>query len=148
MYQRILVPVDESNTALKAVGEAALLAKALQAELRIVTVIDHFIFNRESIYFDTDSLRHSLQQAGKALLDGARAEAEQHGVIASTQLRELDSPTDSIADMVAKEAEAWSADLIVMGSHGRRGVQRLLLGSVAEAVARQAPVPVLLLRGE
>ncbi len=146
MYQRILVPVDGSDTAQRALDEATRLASALQAELRIITVIDPFLINRESIYFDTDMVRQDLQAAGRELLETSRTMAAKEAITVSTQLVELDKPTTSIAEMVAAEAQDWSADLIVVGSHGRRGVQRLLLGSVAEGVARNAPVPVLLVR--
>ncbi|MGW8270449.1 MAG: universal stress protein, partial [Burkholderiales bacterium] len=86
-----------------------------------------------------------LARSGRAILDAARRSAKKAGVEAETVLRE--PLTKRVADEVLREAKKWRADLIVMGTHGRRGVRRLVLGSDAEQIVRQADVPVLLLHG-
>jgi len=82
------------------------------------------------------------------VLDKAAAKAKDSGIQASTKLLKVDKLKVQVADLIAAEAEDWPADLIVVGTHGRQGVRRLLLGSVAESVARVASTPVLLVRGK
>jgi nucleotide-binding universal stress UspA family protein len=89
-------------------------------------------------------LIENLTQLGRKVLAAAGSEAKRRGIAARTVLRR--SPRESIAGAIVAEAKAWRADLIVMGTHGRRGVGRLVLGSTAEAVLRLAPAPVLLVR--
>jgi nucleotide-binding universal stress UspA family protein len=88
-----------------------------------------------------------MRESSNKLLAEARSEAEKAGVRAETQLLELDERSQRISDRIANEAAAWPADLIVLGTHGRRGMDRLVLGSVAEGVARTATAPVMLVRG-
>ncbi|HTH11864.1 MAG TPA: universal stress protein, partial [Acidovorax sp.] len=85
-----------------------------------------------------------LRKAGEALLNQARDRVAQRGVPVDTALIEnLDA---RVAQLVVEHALAWGADLIVLGTHGRRGLARVLMGSDAEQVARTSPVPVLLVR--
>lgn len=83
-----------------------------------------------------------MKEAGEALLRQGRERAERGGIKAESML--LCSLTGQLSEMVAEDAEAWSADLIVIGTHGRRGVERLLWGGDANEIKRVAPVPVLL----
>jgi nucleotide-binding universal stress UspA family protein len=83
-----------------------------------------------------------LEQAAR----GRRARPKA-GVRTETRLLDLDEQGQRISERIANEAVAWPADLIVLGTHGRRGMDRLMLGSVAEGVARAATVPVMLVRG-
>ncbi len=85
-----------------------------------------------------------MRDAGRAILNDGRARAQRAGLDADTEL--LEGMGTRLADVVAEQATAWHADLIVIGTHGRRGVGRWLLGSDAEQVLRSAPVPVLLVR--
>ena len=85
-----------------------------------------------------------LHEAGQELLNQARAQAIDQGIAADVVLDE--APGRRLADAVLEQVRSWPADLIVLGTHGRRGVSRLLLGSDAEQVLRVAPVPVLLVR--
>lgn len=147
MYKKILIAMDGSDTAKKALDEAVRLAGEWQGRLRIVHVLDEVSLNREAELAGGRSLREAQRAAGREILDQAAAAAQQAGVPAETELLVLDRLVLHIADVVAADAEAWPADLIVVGSHGRRGVRRLFLGSVAEAVARTASTPVLLIRG-
>ncbi len=144
MYQRILVPVDGSPTSKRGLGEAIDLAKLTGARLRLIHVLDLFVFamGAEGAYMGDAFTR--LRQAGEETLAAARAQVEASGVGVETVLRE--TTAGRISDLVVEEATQWKAELIVMGTHGRRGVSRLALGSDAEAVARTAPVPLLLVR--
>jgi nucleotide-binding universal stress UspA family protein len=88
-----------------------------------------------------------LAKTGQDILDKAGAVAREAGVSAETALIKIDTLGQRIPQMIAADAEAWPADLIVIGTHGRRGLSHLFLGSVAEGVARVASKPVLLFRG-
>jgi nucleotide-binding universal stress UspA family protein len=87
-----------------------------------------------------------VRESGEVILNHAMATARKAGVQAETSLLELQQVTERTADAIAREAEAWGADVIVIGTHGRRGISHLFLGSVAESITRIAPVPVLLIR--
>ena len=144
MYQRILVPVDGSPTSKRGLGEAIALAKLTGARLRLIHVLDLFVFamGGEGAYLG-DAFSQ-LRKAGEEILAAARAQVEAAGVGVETVLRE--TAAGRVSDLVVEDAIEWRAQLIVMGTHGRRGVSRLALGSDAEAVARMAPVPLLLVR--
>lgn len=92
----------------------------------------------------TGDLFSLLREGGERILAGARASVEAEGVAVDTQL--FDSMDGRLSDRVAQQVAEWQADLIVLGTHGRRGVGRMLLGSDAEQVIRTADVPVLLVR--
>jgi nucleotide-binding universal stress UspA family protein len=85
-------------------------------------------------------------EAGKRILAEAAATAGKAGLPADTRLVEIETLQGRVADVIVQEARAWQAALIVVGTHGRRGLSHLFLGSVAEGVVRIAPVPVLLIR--
>ena len=144
MYERILVPVDDSPTSALALHEAIRLAQGRPSRLRVVHVIDTVNINAE---FTADIAR-PMRESGRKILRDAEAHARKAGVEAETNLLEIEMISDRISDLVAREAESWNADVIVMGTHGRRGLNRLFVGSVAEGVVRTAPVPVLLVRGK
>jgi nucleotide-binding universal stress UspA family protein len=146
MYHRILVPVDGSKTAARGLREAIRLAKDQQAKLRLIHVVDKMaIIGVSEAGMDPKPVLARLARGGRMLLNGARLHAKKLGVDAETALYE--PLTKRVADAVLREAKKWRADLIVMGTHGRRGVPRLVLGSDAEQVVRLAEVPVLLVRG-
>lgn len=147
MYQRILVAVDGSTTSDRALQEAARLAQDQRAALHIVHVIDIVPLTWDMEFVDVEEIRRSLRQAGREILERAQAAARTAGVQAETRLVEIGAPGQRIATRIAEEANSWPADLLVIGTHGRRGLDHLLLGSVAEGVVRIAPLPVLLIRG-
>ena len=146
MYQRILVPVDGSPTANRGLREAITLAKLTGARLRLINVVDVFSVAMEANAFAgySGDIIPLMREGGQKILATARAQAEAAGVSADTALRE--GFAARVSDLVIDEAKAWSAELVVIGTHGRRGVGRLLLGSDAEQILRMAPVPVLLVR--
>jgi nucleotide-binding universal stress UspA family protein len=146
MYQRILVPVDGSTTSNRGLDEAIRIAKLTHGRLRLFHVIDDLSFalalGSESGY--AEDLLKSLRGEGMKILDAAQATAQAAGVDVDTRL--CDNCPGSVQEKVAAETLDWRADLIVLGTHGRRGAARLLLGSGAERILRCAPVPVLLVR--
>jgi len=146
MYRRILVAIDGSKTAARGLREAIALAKDQAAALRVVHVVDKMaIVGVIEAGMDPRPVLARLARGGRALLNQARQSAKKLGVHAETACYE--PVTKRVADAVLREAKKWRADLIVMGTHGRRGVPRLVLGSDAEQVVRLAEVPVLLVRG-
>ena len=111
-------------------------------------VVDEVSLNFESDFADLGAIQRRFQESGLKILEKAEAAARQAGASYETKLLELDRLTLHVPDIIAAEAESWPADLIVIGSHGRRGMRRLILGSVAEGVARISSKPLLLIRGE
>jgi nucleotide-binding universal stress UspA family protein len=145
MYQRILVPVDGSHTSTLGLQEAVRMAIDQRARLRLIHVVDDAIIAQNFEGFvNTGDLLDSLREAGKDAIAKAVALARRHDVRAEASV--IETMRDRVADVIVREAKKWKADLIVMGTHGRRGVGRVVLGSDAEAVLRETPVPVLLVR--
>jgi nucleotide-binding universal stress UspA family protein len=146
MYQRILVPIDGSATSQRGLEEAIDLAKLTQGRLRLYHSLDELSL---ALAMDAYSIRPGewigeLRRDGQRLLDEAKAAANAAGVEAETVLHERYS--GQVHQQVLAEAEQWGADLIVIGTHGRRGIDRFVMGSSAEQILRQARVPVLLVR--
>jgi len=142
MYTRILVGVDGSEHAGHALRHAAGLAKALGAALRIVHVVDMgWLPAAPELGLDLAKVSATRRADGEAVLASA---AQAAGAAAETRLIETETPNQPPAAALVDEAASWPADLIVLGAHGRRGVERLLLGSTADGVARRSGIPVLL----
>ena len=146
MYQKILVPVDGSAPSGRGLQEAIKLAKLTGARLRLVHVVDEISFaaGMEAATMMTGEMLQLLREAGEQVLKKARARVEKAGLQVDTVL--CDSLAGRVCDHVVEQATKWHAGLIVLGTHGRRGMGRLLLGSDAETIVRIAPVPVLLVR--
>lgn len=148
MFKRILVAVDASQTGELALDMAIGLASESQGQLRIVHVIDTANVNIGAELADQYKVSESLVDNAQKILNPAERIADTAGVAAEASLITIDALNKRIPEAIADDAEAWSADLIVIGTHGRRGLSRLLLGSVAEGVTRLATKPVLLVRGK
>jgi len=145
MYQRILVPVDGSHTSTLGLQEAIRIAIDQRAKLRIIHVVDELVVAQNfDGYLNTGDLLDTLREAGKKALQNALALARKRDLKPESAL--FESLGGRISEIIVKEAKKWRADLIVMGTHGRRGVTRMVLGSDAEAILRSTPVPVLLVR--
>ena len=144
-YQRILVPVDGSNTSMRALQEAIRLADG-KALLRLVHVLEEiFPLDAEGYAFiDYVALQEAVRHTGERTLLQAAEKVRQSGAAVETGL--LDARGNRIASVLAEHSKQWHADLIVIGTHGRTGLSRLLLGSVAEGVVREAGTAVLLVR--
>jgi len=147
MYQHILVAVDGSSTSDRALQEAIRLAKDQRATLHIVHVVDMVPLIWDVEFTDSEGIQRALRQAGRAIIDRARETAKSAGIEAETQLAEIGTPGQRVASRIVEAATTWPADVLVIGTHGRRGLDHLLLGSIAEGVMRLAPMPVLLVRG-
>ena len=145
MYKRILVPFDGSPTSKWGLEEAVKLAKDQQAALRIVHVLNDWLMTSpDASGANTGPALEALHAAGEGVLDEANQVARSAGVDAQTLL--VEEIGERAGVQIVKQAVQWPADLIVCGTHGRRGVQRLLMGSDAEYIVRNSSVPVLLLR--
>lgn len=146
-YQRILVPVDGSDSALLGVREAIRLACDQTARIRFVFVVDESAVGLTLEGFVAfNDIIDALKRSGHDALDVARKLARDAGLEPETAL--VEEYSGRVADAIVEEALHWSADLIVMGTHGRRGLHHALVGSEAEGVMHKAPVPLLLVRGK
>ncbi|MBC7394588.1 nucleotide-binding universal stress UspA family protein [Variovorax sp. GrIS 2.14] len=145
MYQKILVPIDGSATSARGLEEAIQLAKLTGGRLRLIHVTDELSagFAMEC-YAGTGDWLTIVRENGSKLLEVATATVKAAGVPVDSVL--LDGLAATVQLLVTTEATSWGADLIVLGTHGRRGVGRAFLGSSAEQVLRCSPVPVLLVR--
>ena len=148
MYRRILVPVDGSTTSQLGLQHAIGLAKDQHARIRIVNVLDEMALAPMIDGYPADMTRilESMREAGDKAVEKGAALAKRANVKADTAI--VDARGRVVSDVILEEAKGFRADLIVMGTHGRRGLNRLILGSDAERVLRDAPVPVLLVRGD
>ena len=141
-YKRILVPVDGSPTSNAGLDEALKLARSDRAQIRLVHIIDDTVaFNTgdgAGVNYVLDALRKSAEE----VLSSSTERARRAKLQPETEL--IENATGRVADAIVDRAKRWRADLIVMGTHGRRGFNRLLIGSNAELVVRHSAVPVLL----
>ncbi len=146
MYTHILIPTDGSELAQKGVSHGLSLAKALGSKVSVITVTEPY----PRVYGDgwapgPDDYKHFEEQTGKAaaeLLAGVKSEAERMGVSASTE----HVPDSTAAPAIVEAAERLGCNLIVMSSHGRRGIARVLLGSQTSEVLAHSPVPVVVVK--
>ena len=139
---RILVPTDFSPCSQDAVRYAAVLAKRFGASISVLHVIETLSYTLTESLQWVDLYAH-VRTLVEPMMDGlVRDLREQKFTAVGTLIQGV------AYDEIVKKAKEESADLIVMGTHGRRGMRHLLMGSVAERVVRAAPCPVLTVRGE
>ena len=144
MFKHILVPVDGSETAQKAVEKAAGLARAYGSAVSVIYVIDPYPFTglgSDFAYGQAEYLSAASAEAKEAT-EAAQAVLSQTGARVSTQVVEA----HTIWRGILETAKTLGADLIVMGSHGRRGLDKVVLGSVAQRVLSHAQLSVLVVR--
>lgn len=143
MYKHLLIPLDGSECSQKALTEGIQLAKELAAEITFLHAVED---PNTSLYMTPAAAAYvpeiyaSSKAVGEKILAEARALAEAQGIKVSTELAERKNPIEAIL-----EAEG-NADFIVIGTHGRRGFNRAVFGSVAEGVIRQSETPSLVIR--
>ncbi len=153
MYQRIMVSIDGSDTSTRALRAAIQIGQHQQAAaIRLLHVVDTISNVPQTGSGSPPSYIKGLyaqaRKYGQELLEQAQKDAARAGLHVETRLVELKRASDHVAQVIVDEARAMPAELIVMGTHGRRGLSHLLLGSVAEGVMRMTPCPVLLIRSE
>jgi len=140
-YKRILVPVDGSPTAAKGLKAAIKLAREGRGKLMLLHVVEEYsAFIAPEAGASIGPILEGMRAAGKRTLSRvvrSAAAAKPQAVLA-------EKFGGRVADIIVQQAKKLRADLIVMGTHGRRGISRALLGSDAESVVRYSPVPVLL----
>ena len=145
MYNKIIVATDGSDIATKAAKHAAALAKSLGSKLAAVTVTEPYeniAFTENMTVVDPSDYKQSCEEHAKKVLSSAVAGASGEGVSMTTFHKDNHWPYDG----VIKAAEEFGADLIVMGSHGRRGLEGLLLGSEATKLLTHTKIPTLVVR--
>jgi nucleotide-binding universal stress UspA family protein len=144
IYKRILVAIDGSATGQRGLKEAIDIAAETGARLRIIHVVGESILAYADAGMSARAVISQFVEAGNTILKMALEAAKQRGVAAETALHE--DLRARVSEIIVQDAKAWNAELIVLGTHGRRGLRRAALGSDAEAVVRNAPAPVLLIR--
>jgi nucleotide-binding universal stress UspA family protein len=145
MYSRILVPIDDSAPAQRGLYEAVALARVLGSQLHFLHVVDlRALISCSAGYAPAPQLIGDWKAMGELLVAKAVEQARLQGVAADSAV--MCDPALRVCDAVLEEATRSKAELIVMGTHGRRGLSRVALGSDAELVLRESPVPVLLVR--
>lgn len=143
MYKKLFVATDGSEPGAVALHEAIKLAQCDGGELHVVFVVYHpKTFGHPIV--NLAAVEEALETEGQTVLDHAAAQAQAAGVTASTAM--VAATREPIAATLLAEASKWQADLIVMGTHGRRGFGRAVLGSVAENLLRVSTLPVLMVR--
>lgn len=147
MYSKILVPIDGSEASTLGLSEAIRLAKNQGGTLRLFHIVNEFVmaFPYQAA-FGVGQVVDGLREGGKTLLQETATKVRDAGIEVDTILEEAIG--GQAGAHIVQQAKAWHADLIVMGTHGRRGIRRMVMGSDAEFVVRHTPVPVLLVRSE
>lgn len=147
MYKRILVSVDGSDESKCALQEAVKLAKVEPAHVLVIHVLEENFMYHTGPGFDYGALITAMRTEGLQILNAAkRIISSDSSIHVEVKLVELQSFQGRVAEAIVEEAKDWAADLIVLGTHGRRGFSRLFLGSVAENAVRIATTPVLLVK--
>ncbi|WP_034292735.1 universal stress protein [Herbaspirillum sp. RV1423] len=148
MYAKILVPVDGSTTANQALDEAIKLAHALGSTIEALYVVDNSHLLYDTGFTPSADIHGAVVDAGQAILDEAKARIVATGLQGDTRMVESQSTPGDVPGAILKAAKDSKAELVVIGSHGRTGFRRLVLGSVAEKVMHQCPLPVWIIRGK
>ena len=139
--KKILVPTDGSDSSMRAADFALKLAKHFMSEIIGIYVIDRIILEEISKVHERHEVEEEIKRKAERCLNYIAKSAEREGLKASSILVE-----GQPHDQIVRHAESLGADIIIMGSKGRRGTNRILIGSVAERVIEYAPCPVLVIR--
>ena len=142
-YKRILVPVDGSPTSAKGLKAAIKLARENRAKLCLLHVAEEYAaFATLEVGANVGPMLDAIKAGARKTL--ARVERSARAAGSRPESVLVEDLGGRVADAIVRQAKRWRADLIVIGTHGRRGVKRVLLGSDADLVVRYSPVPVLL----
>jgi nucleotide-binding universal stress UspA family protein len=144
MYKRILVAIDGSETSEHAFDTALQLARDDDAQLQPLYVVDNPLMAYDASGYDPTILRDAFVEEGQRLMADALARMKHENVAGAPRIVDVAPIGEDISERIRTSANEFNADLLVLGTHGRRGFKRLFLGSVAERVVRSAILPVLL----
>ncbi|HEX7683023.1 MAG TPA: universal stress protein [Trinickia sp.] len=147
MYRNIMLAVDGSTSSKRAIEEAVRIASLAHAKIHAVYVVDKSALFNYGGYYDPQALLEALRRDGQAALGQVREALGAAGVTGDEKIVETESMADDVATCLQRYADGHAIDLVVMGTHGRRGVPRLVLGSVSERFLRFSTCPVMLVRG-
>lgn len=143
-----MLALDGSKLSDSAVEEVIKITKDQNSNVRIIHVLDESFVHYGGPSFDYLSIIAACREDAEQLLNSAAEKIAAHSATKpSTSILELKPFQGRIAEVIIEAAKEWPADLLVIGTHGRRGFSRFFLGSVAENVVRIATTPVLLVRG-
>lgn len=145
MYRNILVPLDGSDTAEQALREAIQLARSLSSRIRVLHVVNSTPWIAQGAPGVIEELLTQLRSTGESIIHEAKTAVRAAGIEVDGKL--IEAVGERAGEVVVTEANDWPAELIVCGTHGRRGLRRLLMGGDAEYIVRHSRVPVLLVRG-
>jgi len=145
VYQRILIPVDGSSTSEQALDEVITFVQRQRAQVELIHVLEEVGYVDDENYINYVELLDSMKLNGEKILTQAQHKLKEAGLNVHCTL--LEARGERIADVISTAAKNMSADLIIIGTHGRTGFNRMLMGSVAEGVVRTAHIPILLIRG-
>ncbi|MGO3920004.1 universal stress protein [Acinetobacter venetianus] len=143
-YQKILVAIDDSEIAVNVIQDAAQLAKALNSEITVVEVmtLDPYLADAYLKLGQSNELIERVRSYVQENLDKAEKKFEELGLTVGTLILE----GFSIHEEIIGAAQNLGSDLIIMGSHGRTGIKKFILGSVAQKVLGESHIPVLIVR--
>lgn len=144
MYRNILVPIDGSETADRALREATQLARQLSSRIRVMHVVNSTPWIAQGAPGVIEEILTQLRSTAESIVHEAKTAVRSAGIEVDDRL--IEAVGERAGEFVIAEAKDWPADLIVCGTHGRRGLRRLLMGGDAEYIVRHSPVPVLLVR--
>lgn len=148
MYRNILVALDGSESSKRALNAAIGVVAMTNGKVTAVYVLDRSVTFSYAIEYDPYPLIDALRKDGRCILEDAQTRMKEHGISGEVELAETEGLAEDIASCLQRCAQRRAADLVVMGTHGRRGVRRAVLGSVAERFLRLSTCPVLLIREE
>lgn len=146
MYQKILLAVDGSEASRRALDEACRIAVFFDARLHAVYVVSKWGIAPYAGYYEPEALAAVLRDDGRIALETVREAMSGQGVPGDVEIDETLNATDDIANCLQRSVQRHNIELVVMGTHGRRGASRIVLGSVAEGMLRISTCPVLLVR--
>lgn len=147
-YKRIMVAVDGSTTSDLALKESIQLTKALHSQLCIIHVVQGFPASGIEWGIDLERFQEIMRNDGERVLNKAKKAVKDEDVSAEIQLIEISNPVEKISEKIIEAIRLWNADLLVIGTHGRRGFNRFILGSVAEETIRLSQIPIHLIRAK
>lgn len=148
MYKNIMLAVDNSASSRRATEEAVRMAALAEAMVHAVYVVDKSALFNYGGYYDPEALLEAMRSDGKKALERAHETLAAGDTRSEEEIIETESLADHVENALQRYALRCGANLVVMGTHGRRGVQRLVLGSVAERFLRFSSCPVMLVRAQ